>query len=295
MLRSSVLVENTTRRNVSALMTDSIDLDRYFERIGYRGPRTATLETLRELHALHPAAIPFENLSPFFSEEVPLDLAALERKLVLSQRGGYCFEHNLIFWNVLASLGFRVAGLAARVLWNRSPDEITARGHMLLRVELEGRTFLADVGFGGQTLTGPLLLEPELVQQTPHEPFRLLRGTDGDYRLQSEVRGAFRTLYRFDLCESYSVDYEVTNYYLATNPRSPFKAGVRAARVTPGRRHALSNLRLTVHDLAGNSDARLLESATELQSVLLSTFGIRAPERHDWDAAFERLRDAAPG
>ena len=271
-------------------MTDSVDLDGYFERIGYRGPRTATLETLQALHSLHPTAIPFENLSPFLGEEVPLNLAALERKLVRSQRGGYCFEHNLLFWNVLARLGFAVSGLAARVLWNRDPNEITARGHMLLRVELDGRTFLADVGFGGQTLTAPLLLEPDLVQHTPHEPFRLVRGDDGDYRLQSEVGSAFRTLYRFDLSQSYLPDYEVTNYFLATSARSQFRTGLRVARVTPGRRSALANLRVTVHPLSGESQTRVLGSAPELENVLLETFGIRAPEGPAWKGAFERLR-----
>jgi len=31
------------------------ELDAYFERIGYTGPRTATLDTLQAVHELHPA------------------------------------------------------------------------------------------------------------------------------------------------------------------------------------------------------------------------------------------------
>jgi hypothetical protein len=37
-------------------------LESYFARIGYSGAKSATLQTLRELQALHPAAIAFENL-----------------------------------------------------------------------------------------------------------------------------------------------------------------------------------------------------------------------------------------
>lgn len=53
----------------------------YFERIGYAGAGLADLPTLRAVHALHVAAIPFENFSPFLGEAVPLDTASLEAKM----------------------------------------------------------------------------------------------------------------------------------------------------------------------------------------------------------------------
>jgi len=40
---------------------------------------------------------------------------------------------------------------------------------MLLLVELDHRRYIADVGFGGNVLTGPLLLEADLVQATLKE------------------------------------------------------------------------------------------------------------------------------
>ena len=94
---------------------------------------------------------------------------------------------------------------------------------MLLLVELDGRPYIADVGFGGLTLTAPLRLEADIEQATPHEPFRLVRAGD-DYRLQAMVGDAWRTLYRFDLQRQYQVDYEVSSHYLTTHPSSPFIA-----------------------------------------------------------------------
>ena len=134
----------------------AIDLDAYFHRVGYAGPRAATLEALRWLHARHAEAIPYENLDPLVGRPVRLDPASLERKLVRGGRGGYCFEQNLLFRHVLEALGFRVTGLAARVLWNAVEGVVPPRGHMVLRVELADGPYLADVGFGGQSLTGPL-------------------------------------------------------------------------------------------------------------------------------------------
>lgn len=77
-------------------MSATVDLDRYFLRIGYHGPRAATLKVLRSLHALHPLAIPFENLDALSERRVALDPPALIQKLVEEGRGGYCFEHNAL-------------------------------------------------------------------------------------------------------------------------------------------------------------------------------------------------------
>src|SRR5450432_1089503 len=102
-------------------MSESPDLGAYFRRIAYEGAAPATLATLTELHALHAAAIPFENLSAFLGEPVKLDLASLEEKLVRGGRGGWCFEQNLLLSHVLIALGFDVTRLAARVRWGASP------------------------------------------------------------------------------------------------------------------------------------------------------------------------------
>src|SRR3546814_7643811 len=119
-------------------MTHEIDLDAYFRRIGYSGSSEATLETLRALHLRHPQAIPFENIDPLLRRPVGVDLAGLQHKLVGDGRGGWCFEQNLLFRAALTALGFRVTGLAARVLWNPPEDAITARNPLLLRVQPDG-------------------------------------------------------------------------------------------------------------------------------------------------------------
>jgi N-hydroxyarylamine O-acetyltransferase len=69
-------------------MQHEFDLDAYFERIGYRGPATPRLETLREIHRLHPQEIAFENLNPLLRRPVPLDIRSLQAKLVTQRRGG---------------------------------------------------------------------------------------------------------------------------------------------------------------------------------------------------------------
>src|ERR1043165_2989243 len=107
------------------------DLQAYFRRIGYLdGDRAPPLETLRALHPHPTQTIAFEDLDPLSGRPVNLDLPSLERKLVHEGRGGYCFEHNLLFSHVLHELGFAVQGLAARVVWNAPEGVIRKRSHM---------------------------------------------------------------------------------------------------------------------------------------------------------------------
>ncbi|MBN9217990.1 MAG: arylamine N-acetyltransferase [Mesorhizobium sp.] len=265
-------------------MTDvSLDLDAYFSRIGHAGSRDASLDTLKTLHFLHPQAIPFENIDPFLGRPVRLDLAALQDKIITGGRGGYCFEHNLLFMHALKALGFKVGGLAARVLWGQPDDAITARGHMLLRVEIGGQTYIADVGFGGLTLTAPLLLKPGREQKTPHETFRIVE-TDDHFRLQAAIGGDWRSLYRFDLQPQYEIDYSVTNYFLSTSPTSHFLNTIVAARAAPDRRYALRGNRLSIHHLGGRTEQKDLATAADLADTLEGELGIIIPDRPAFEA-----------
>jgi N-hydroxyarylamine O-acetyltransferase len=253
------------------------NLDAYFERIGYSsGPRSATIETLRALHLHHAQAIAFENLDPLSQRPVRLDLTSLETKLLHETRGGYCFEQNLLFSHVLRELGFHVTGLAARVIWNAPEGALRPRTHMLLRIDLDDGPYIADVGFGGQTLTGPLRLVTDVAQTTPHEPFRLIEQQDV-LALQTLVRDTWKSLYLFDLQEQLQVDYELANWFVSTHPESVFLTSLMAARPVPGKRYALYNNTLTVHELTGESREQTLTSAEEIRAVLESTFGLRLP------------------
>jgi N-hydroxyarylamine O-acetyltransferase len=267
---------------------DQLDLDAYFQRIGYTGERTPTLTTLQAIHLRHATAIPFENLTPLLHQPMRLDLTSLQLKLLQSGRGGYCFEQNLLLLAVLRGLGFQVTGLAARVRWNVPDDVITARGHMLLRVELDGQTYLADVGFGGLTLTAPLALMPNQVQPTPHEPFRIIADGDG-YLMQVQLGQEWRSLYRFDLQQQFLPDYEVSSWYLSNHPHSHFVTGLMAARPERDRRYALRNNQLTIHHLHGDTERRTLTTAAEIHAVLEDAFRITLPIESELKPALQRL------
>ncbi|WP_128548034.1 arylamine N-acetyltransferase family protein [Larkinella soli] len=267
-----------------------IDLDAYFHRIGYTGPRTPTLDTLRAIQLLHPQAIPFEGLNPLLRIPVRLDSESLQEKLIRGGRGGYCFEQNLLLMEVLQTLGFSVKGLAARVMWNIPEGVERPLTHLLLRIDLPEGVYLADVGFGGLTLTSPIRLEPDTVQKTPHEPFRLIR-TGEEYILQAEIQAEWKALYRFTLNEMLRPDYEVFSWYLCTHPDSYFLHNLPAARATPDGRYALRNNTLTIYHRDAEPERRLLTRAADMRAALETLFLIRLPEVPHLDEVLERLTE----
>jgi N-hydroxyarylamine O-acetyltransferase len=273
-------------------LVSGIDLDAYFGRIGYTGGRTSTLETLRTIQLLHAQTIPFESLNPLLRLPVLLDIDALQQKMVQSGRGGYCFEHNLLLSHALKALGFRVRGLAARVLWNLPEGQVKAISHMVLNVEAGDEWYLVDVGFGGLTPTGPLRLELNTAQTTPHELFRLIE-SDEELVLQASVQDQWKPLYRFTLREHLLPDYEMFSWYLCTHPNSYFRTSLSAARPFPNGRYALRNTALTTHHLGRESEQRELTSVAEFRTILEETFGITLPETPDLDPVLQRLIDEA--
>jgi N-hydroxyarylamine O-acetyltransferase len=267
-----------------------MDLKAYLQRIGHEAPVAADVATLRTLAAAHAAAIPFENLNPLLGLPVELTPEAVERKLVQEHRGGYCFEQNLLFAEALRAVGFEVSGLIARVLWKRAEDAITPQTHMLLRVEVGGESWLADVGFGSQTLTGALRLRAGIEQPTPLEPYRLMM-VDGDWRMQSWVRGEWRSLYRFDLRRVRPVDYVVANYFVSTWAESSFVSNLTVSRATSECRIGLHNRELSVRRAGGEAERTTLHGSAQIRQVLEREFMLRLPDHPRLDAVLDALPD----
>ena len=232
---------------------------------------------LRAIHALQPAAIPFEGVDPFLRRPVPLDLDALQAKLVHQRRGGYCFELNTLFGAALDALGFSVTGLAGRVRWMAPPDRPhSPRTHHLLLVDLEEGPYLADVGFGGHLLAAPIRLERGAEQQTPASVVRLT-GTDGTFMLQALLPKGWQDLYLFTLEPQHAIDYEVANWFTSTNPASRFHAALLAEQLTPERRLSLFNTKLTERRPDLPAVERFLANARELGDVFDRDFGVTLP------------------
>lgn len=256
----------------------AMDLAAYFQRIRYDGPHTPDLAVLSALTDAHTRSIPFENLDVLLERPIALEPEALFQKLVVEGRGGYCFEQNGLFLEVLRELGFRVAPISARVRIQRPRDFIPPRTHVFLRVELDGESWLTDVGVGGLSLTTPLRLVMDVEQATLHEPRRIVR--EGA-RLFHQVHfgTGWEDVCEFTLEEMPAIDRELANWYTSAHPGSHFKNRLIVARAAPdGQRITILNDELTLRDRSGVARKRRIATAPELLAVLLEHFDLRFPE-----------------
>jgi N-hydroxyarylamine O-acetyltransferase len=247
------------------------DLAAYLARIGYDGPLEPSLGTLRALHDRHASSVPFENLDIQLGGPIRLDLPSLHDKIVTRRRGGYCFEQNTLFAAVLRELGFRVTTLLARVRYMTT--EILPRTHMLMRIDVDDGTFIADVGFGGHGLMEPLRLAPGVEQSQYLDTYRLNDEGGGRYGLEARLDGAFAPLYAFTLEEGYPVDYELANYYTSTHPTSRFVQSVIVTRATHEARYSVRNRDYSIRR-GDTVERRTLATDAELFAVLEADFGL---------------------
>jgi len=255
----------------SAAEAPAVDLDAYRRRIGYAGPLAPTLETLRALQELHPAAIPFEALDVLTGRGIDISPQAVDAKLIEARRGGYCYEQNGLFKRVLQAIGFEVEGLIARVNWN-APADAPPRppSHMALRVTIDGAPWLADVGFGSCVPTAPLRLDTNDPQPTAHETFRLV--PEGpELQLEADIAGRWAPVYRLLPSPILDADYELANWYTATHPESHFRHRLIVTRTTPEARHVLAGGKLTVRSADGTAERRILD-ADQIERELAERF-----------------------
>jgi len=254
-----------------------MNLTAYFQRIGYRGRYQPDLALLSALTAAHTQAIPFENLDVLLGRPISLEPDALFQKLIVDRRGGYCFEQNGLFLEVLRELGFDVTPISARVRLQRPREFTPPRTHVFLRVELDGEAWLTDVGVGGLSLTSPLRLATPAEQATQHEPRRILQ-EGGRFFHQVRFGADWQDVCEFTLEEMPPIDRELANWYTSAHANSHFKNRLIVARAAPeGQRLTILNHEFTVRERYGTATTHPIASGAELLELLLKQFGLYFP------------------
>lgn len=246
----------------------------YLRRIGQPPPAGATLEALRRLHLAHRETFLFENLSIQTGGTIKLGLADLEAKFLDEGRGGYCFEHNTLFAAALADAGFASTTLLGRV--RRGPPERWARTHMVLRLEIGGEIWLADVGFGGAGLLEPMPLRDGAIAEQDGLTYRLRREARLWVLSMRDAADVETDVYEFTEDPQTPMDVEVANHFTSTHPESIFRKTLTIQRSGRGERTMLRSDAMTRYR-AG----RLVEEAVtrdRLQAVARAEFGVDLPD-----------------
>jgi N-hydroxyarylamine O-acetyltransferase len=251
-----------------------MNLISYLERIHYTQPVKPDVDTLCGLQQAHRQNVPFENLDIGLKRVIQINEPAIWNKIVVSGRGGFCYELNGLFAWLLKQIGFYVTYLNARV-FNREGNLGIDFDHLALLVQIPGQPerWLADVGFG-DSFNEPLSFEEHGEQVQGLRAYKLERTDDGYTVWQKNYDGTWERQYFFDLQpHRFPEEYEAACRYHQTSPESSFTRGSIISKATPGGRVSLEDGRLilTTH---GQRTERLLESQQEYTTLLKEHFGV---------------------
>lgn len=214
-------------------------VDAYLDRIGAARPARADRAALQSLQAAHVQRVPFENLSVHLGETIHLEPDALADKILRRRRGGFCYELNGLFAQLLGALGFEVTLQAARV-WSGEQFG-PPMAHLALRVQSpdDPTAWLVDVGFGALSLF-PIRLVAGPEQQDPAGRFEVTATGDGDW----DVRRDGVVQYRLESHPRALTDFTAMCWYQQHAPLSHFTQTLVCTIQTPQGRITLSGNRL---------------------------------------------------
>ncbi|WP_427886010.1 arylamine N-acetyltransferase family protein [Kribbella sp. GL6] len=252
---------------------EKLDLDAYLTRIDH--PRVApSAEALRSLHRAHVLAIPFENIDVILGTHPGVSLDAIQAKLVGRQRGGYCYEHALLFGAALEQLGYAVDRRVARV----QPHKSGPRTHALLKVGVDGEEFLADVGFGAGQLYPTPLKDGIIIDQAGWN--HRLTQDEEVWTLSKQTPEGWIPQHASTNEPVRPIDYEVYHHYVSTHPNSPFTGRPVVMRVSDGEVRRLIGETLYTDHPNGETTARPIHP-TDLPDVLASLDVLLSDEEVD--------------
>jgi len=244
-----------------------MDVKRYLQRLQLDIPLKNDLITLITLHRAQAFTIPFENFNVHLKHPIPLDKESLFEKLILDNRGGYCYELNILFSLLLEEIGFEITPLIGRPLYGYN-NAIRPKTHMVLKVTTEGQDYLCDLGFGERGLIEPIALKYHQEYEQFGEVFQLVPHTEG-YELQTKITDNWISLYSFDLVPQKYVDYELANFFNMHSPDSRFTQQVICAMPTPKGRILLLDKAFKT-----NHANTTISSHKHYNKVLSDNFGI---------------------
>ena len=222
-------------------------------RIGHQRRRARRARNLAALHRAHLDAIPFENLDIVLGRGITVDLESVQGKLVDARRGGYCYEHGLLFAAALERLGYRVDRLLARVGGgDHRPRSADPHGAARPR----GRRAVAR---RRRLRLGPARAAAVRRRAAARQggwEFALAAVGPRAWELRERRHGEWITRYGFDDQRQHPADVVVANHFTSTWPSSPF---VTRSVVVRKDEHALRELidrTLTVTRPDGSTEQR---------------------------------------
>ena len=246
----------------------------YLDRIGFTDVVKNDFSTLEKLQHQHLFAIPFEDLDIQFGIPIILDTEIIYQKIIEGNRGGYCYELNGLFCELLKSLGFEAYLISGRITKGKNigPEY----DHLAIVVVINETKYLVDVGYGDFSLM-PLAIDSTLAQfdGRNHYCIKKVFFEGVEYYSVGKLKSydqRFHSEYFFTLQPNILSDFDRINYQKQTAGNSHFTNNLICSLPTMCGRTSLINQRL-VQSIDGIKTETHIE-LEQLSEVLSTHFGI---------------------
>jgi N-hydroxyarylamine O-acetyltransferase len=244
-------------------------LQSYLRRIGLDGAVRPDMTTLHAVHRAQARHVPYEAIDVFAGQPVSLDLSSIHEKIVGRRRGGWCYEQNgLLVW-ALGEIGFNVRRAVAGA-WHQTRRAGIMGNHVVGLVELDGRTWLCDLGLG-DALRAPVPLEAGTHNDGPLS-FRLEYLPDGTWRFWNHPAGDPSN---FDLDPGPADETLLRQKHedLLADPNSSFRLNFQAMRMNDRGATVIYGRVLRRVSVDG-TEKTLIEGPDQMSRLLADEFGL---------------------
>jgi N-hydroxyarylamine O-acetyltransferase len=261
----------------------SPNLSAYLQRINYTGSLDVTLNNLHSIQEKHVMAITFENLDIHLLDKGTIDItpAYIESKILIEERGGYCWEQNTLLFYMLKAFGFQVRRVGCQVLYRLPVGTVSINiSHMALLITIDNKDWLVDGAFGGMTATYPLDIGNESEISSPYDPLRRIRIDNNFIINEAKLNDIWHSLYSFSTNIFENSDAIKCNYNTYSNLKSACVTTLMVAKITHDARYTLMNeeFKIWKHDRnIEENEKHIISSPIELLSILEKYFDIFLP------------------
>jgi N-hydroxyarylamine O-acetyltransferase len=228
-----------------------------------------TLEDITKIIKAHLKTFPFSSLKVLLKEEISLDMNSIYENIVVKKRGGYCFEHNKLIFEVLSELGFDVTPYLARVVNNT--ENIPPQTHRFTLLKYEGEKYLIDVGIGFRTPSVPVKFGNKPSISHLNTEYKIVELDDETLSMQLVEKGKPFNATKFDLNRCYEADFEMGHFYSYKNPKAVFINNFVISLIKDDVIHTLVNNKY-FKIYKENKEEINIESSVQLKEILKDDF-----------------------
>ena len=245
----------------------------YLNRIGIeKTDVTADLENLKFLQRRHLLTIPFENLDIHWKRPIALDGNRFYDKIIGVKRGGFCYELNGLFYELLAEIGFENKIISAKV--SKGNGEFGAEyDHLAILTRIGNDEYLVDVGFGSFTAE-PLKLILDVEQQDDNGVFLIRKYDENYFEVVKKDGGDWQSEYIFTPLKRDLAEFAGMCQFHQTSSESHFTRGKVCSLMTLDGRKTLTDEKF-IETKNGQKKEIAVNSDEQFNRILAKEFYIK--------------------